>query len=157
MGKLLKILPVFLFLLLGALGGDWLHRQRAGAALPAEGQAAAATLAPAPAAATVSMPLPEQFFVPIVRNGNLRAVMVLSLGLDVVETRVEALHAREFRLRDALLRALMIHANTGGFDGNFTAEPRLELLGATLLAAAQKIAGEDVRAILIGDIARQEQ
>lgn len=153
MGKLLKILPVFLFLVLGALGGDWLHRQRADAALPPGGEVAA----PAPAAATVSMPLPEQFFVPIVRNGSLRAVMVLSLGLEVVETRVEALHAREFRLRDAMLRALMIHANTGGFDGNFTAEPRLELLGATLLAAAQKVAGEDVRAILIGDIARQEQ
>ncbi len=151
MGKILKILPVVLFLVLGALGGDWLHRQRADASLPA------AEVVAAPSVPTVSMPLPEQFFVPIVRNGSLRAVMVLSLGLEVVEARVEALHAREFQLRDAMLRALMIHANTGGFDGNFTAEPRLDLLGAILLEATRKVAGEDVRRILIGDIARQEQ
>lgn len=151
MGKILKILPVLLFLIAGTGLGDWLHSQRADAAAPA-----GAPIQPAPAP-TVSMPLPEQFFVPIVRNGSLRAVMVLSLGLEVVESGVEPLHAREFQLRDALLRALMIHANTGGFDGNFTAEPRLHLLGETLLEAARKVGGEDVRAVLIGDIARQEQ
>lgn len=153
MGKLLKIVPVLLFLVLGALGGDWLHRQRVDAGLSGDEVAPG----PARAAATVSMPLPEQFFVPIVRNGSLRAVMVLGLGLEVEEARLEAVHAREFQLRDALLRALMIHANTGGFDGNFTAEPRLELLGAILLDAARKVVGEDVHAILIGDIARQER
>lgn len=153
MRKLLTILPVLLMLVLGALAGDWLHRQRAAASLP-EAEASPAAPASVP---TVSMPIPEQFFVPIVRNGSLRAVMVLGLGFEVVEKRLDAVHAREFQLRDALLRRLMIHANTGGFDGNFTAEPRLALLGDILLEAAQQVVGEDVRRVLIGDIARQEQ
>lgn len=151
MRNLLKILPILLFLIMGIGAGDWLHRQRADAAAPQR-----EAVAP-PKEPTVSMPLPEQFFVPIVRNGSLRAVMVLSLGLEVVEARLEPLHAREFQLRDAMLRALMVHANTGGFDGNFTAEPRLRLLGDILLEAARKVGGEDVRAVLIGDIARQDE
>ena len=153
MRKILAILPVLLMLVLGALAGDWLARQRAAASLP-EPEAAPAAPASVP---TVSMPIKEQFFVPIVRNGSLRSVMVLGLGFEVVEKRLDAVHAREFQLRDALLRRLMIHANTGGFDGNFTAEPRLSLLGDILLEAAQKVAGDDVRRVLIGDIARQEQ
>lgn len=161
MGKLLKVLPVLLVLVLGALGGDWLHRKGAGvppdADDPAAEEGAETAPAPGPAPETVSVPLPEQFFVPIVRNGSLRSVMVLSLGLEVVEARLEAVRGREFQLRDAMLRALMIHANTGGFDGNFTAEPRLDLLGTILLEAAQRVSGEDVRRVLVGDIARQEQ
>ena len=151
MRKILTILPVVLMLVLGALAGDWLHRQRAAASLPeAEG-------APAPPAAvpTVSMPIPEQFFVPIVRNGSLRSVMVLGLGFEVVEKRLDAVHAREFQLRDALLRRLMIHANTGGFDGNFTSEARLAPLRERLQKAAQASTDLPVKAVLIEDIARQ--
>ena len=150
MRKLLTIVPPLLFLVLGALGGEWLYRQQAGASLPVEATAPAAV-------ATVSMPIPEQFFVPIVRNGTLRSVMVLGLGFEVVESRLGEVRARDFQLRDALLRRLMIHANTGGFDGNFTAEPRLTLLAEILLESAQQVVGEDVRRVLVGDIARQEQ
>ena len=50
----------------------------------------------------------------------------------------------------------MIAASAGGFDGNFTAEARLEPLRAAILAAAQKIAGPNVQAVLIEDISRKE-
>lgn len=152
MGKILKLLPILVALVAGIALGDWLHGQKGGAALPEEVE----TSRPDPGP-TIDVEFPSQFFVPIVRNGNLRSVMVLELGMEVVEARAEAVYAQEFRLRDALLRALMIHANTGGFDGNFTSEPHLKLLGDTLLAAAHGISGEDVQTILIGNIARQEQ
>ncbi|HRO16174.1 MAG TPA: hypothetical protein PLL33_14275 [Paracoccus sp. (in: a-proteobacteria)] len=99
---------------------------------------------------------PQQFFVPILRDGRLDSTMVLTLTLEMPAAATETVHAHEFKLRDALLRQLLIHANTGGFDGNFTAEAHLRALRETLLAAAQEVRPE-ITAVLIGDIARQER
>lgn len=99
---------------------------------------------------------PQQFFVPILRDGRLDSTMVLTLTLEMPSERAETVHAHEFKLRDALLRQLLIHANTGGFDGNFTAEAHLRTLRETLLAAARGVRPE-ITAVLIGDIARQER
>lgn len=158
MRHILRFAPVLLMMVIGIALGDWLHVQRTAAAVPdaAAADSAVAQSSPAAVGPLTSIALPNQFFVPIVRNGNLRSTMILGLGMEVREDRVQAVHAQEFRLRDALLRALMVHANTGGFDGNFTSEPHLRLLGEVLLVAAQKVAGSDVQAILIGDIARQD-
>ena len=98
---------------------------------------------------------PQQFFVPVVRNGRLESTMVLSLSLEVPAGSAENVYAHELKLRDAVLRQLLIHANTGGFDGNFTAEPQLRTLRADLARTAQATVPE-VSAVLIGDIARQE-
>lgn len=100
---------------------------------------------------------PNQFFVPILRNGTTTAVMILSLTIEMPADARPTVEAQEHRLRDALLNALMIQANTGGFDGNFTSEPTLERLRAALLDAAQKAAGPTIKRVLIEDIARQEQ
>nr|WP_233253459.1 hypothetical protein [Paracoccus binzhouensis] len=100
---------------------------------------------------------PNQFFVPIMRNGSPTAIMVLSLTIEMPASARPEIEAQEHRLRDALLNALMIQANTGGFDGNFTAEPALQRLRAALLAAGRKAAGPGVQRILIEDIGRQEQ
>ena len=67
------------------------------------------------------------------------------------------IEAQEAKLRDALLGDLMIEANTGGFDGNFTAETSLNRLRNSLQAAGQRAAGTDVQRVLIEDIGRQEQ
>lgn len=98
---------------------------------------------------------PQQFFVPVMRNGRLESTMVLSLSLEVPSSAAETVYAHELKLRDAMLRQLLIHANTGGFDGNFTAEPQLRALRADLAKSAQATIPE-VGAVLIGDIARQE-
>lgn len=103
-----------------------------------------------------AFPFPQQFFVPLVRDGAVRATMVLSLGVEIPEGREENVYRIEMRLRDALLRRLMQHANTGGFDGNFTSDVHLRTLREALLGAARSIAGDKVQAVLIGDIARKE-
>ena len=82
--------------------------------------------------------------------------MILSLSLEMPEGERERVNAHELKLRDGLLRQLLIHANTGGFDGNFTAEPQLRALRAELLATAQGIVPA-ITGILIEDIARQER
>lgn len=99
---------------------------------------------------------PSQFFVPLMRNGDMGAVMILTLTLETGGADLPALEQQEHRLRDALLRELLIHANTGGFDGNFTSEARLAPLRDRLLKAAQASTTLAVKAVLIEDIARQE-
>lgn len=100
---------------------------------------------------------PHQFFVPLVRDGTLRSVMILSISLELPDEIAEAAYRQENRLRDAILRALLIHANSGGFDGNFTADAHVELLRQTLLQTARTASGLPVSAVMIGDIARQDQ
>lgn len=98
---------------------------------------------------------PSQFFVPLMRNGDLGAVMILTLTIETPGADLPAMEQQEHRLRDALLRELLIHANTGGFDGNFTSEARLAPLRERLQKAAQASTGLTVKAVLIEDIARQ--
>jgi len=108
------------------------------------------------AAATAWFKFPQQFFVPVLHGGRLDSTMILSLSVEMPETATEEVYAHEIKLRDALLRQLLIHANTGGFDGNFTTEAHLRKLRGDLTATAQDIV-PGIREILIGDIARQER
>ncbi|TJZ92605.1 hypothetical protein FA743_06990 [Paracoccus gahaiensis] len=98
---------------------------------------------------------PTQFFVPLVRQGDMRDIMILTLTLQTDAASAPALATKEHALRDALLRALMIHANTGGFDGNYTADRNLALLRESLLKAGQTVTDLPLTAVLIEDIARQ--
>jgi flagellar FliL protein len=98
---------------------------------------------------------PSQFFVPLMRNGDMGALMILTLTIETPGAELAAMEQQEHRLRDALLRELLIHANTGGFDGNFTSEARLAPLRERLHKAAQASTDLTVKAVLIEDIARQ--
>lgn len=149
MKRLLKILPVIVLFVSGLFAGDWMRTSVAGTARDDARASRSGDIS--------SYKFPTPFYVPIVRNGSLRAAMVLELGLDVSGSGQEAVSKQELQLRDSLLRALMIHANTGGFDGNFTSEAHLNLLADTLLTAARRIVGDDAKKILIVNIARQNR
>lgn len=183
--KLLPVLLSVLALVAGAVGGDLLRGTTAAgvaapgpqAALPADELPALEPIAadsaipsPSPAAppppaepgdadaaaATAWFKFPQQFFVPVLHGGHLDSTMILSLSVEMPETATEEVYAHEIKLRDALLRQLLIHANTGGFDGNFTTEAHLRKLRAELTATARAIVPR-IGEILIGDIARQER
>ena len=108
------------------------------------------------APATAWFEFPQQFLVPILHDGRLDSTMILTLSVEMQGAARETVYAHEIKLRDALLRRLLIHANTGGFDGNFTSEAQLRKLRAELAAAVQEVVPE-ITGILIGDIARQER
>lgn len=99
--------------------------------------------------------LDNQFIVPVVEQGDISAMVVLGLGLEVTAGSKDAIYQLVPRLRDALLRVMFDHANAGGFSGNFTEGGRLDDLRRALLEAAQKVAGDAVTAVLISNIARQ--
>ena len=173
-----KIIPIALPLLAlvgGAFGGDML-RAPASPSAPAAETAGADGHDAAPAddghgggedhggddhggggdaAEAAFFQFPTQFFVPLMRQGDLRDVMILTVTLQTDGASLDALSKKEHTLRDALLRQLMIHANTGGFDGNFTADRNLVTLREGLLQAAKTATDVPVTAVLIEDIARQ--
>lgn len=167
-----KIIPIALPVLAlvgGAFGGDML-RAPASPADPATEAAAADDHGAAPAddghgggdhggggdpTEAAYFQFPTQFFVPLMRQGDLRDVMILTVTLQTDGANLQALSKKEHILRDALLRQLMIHANTGGFDGNFTADRNLVTLREGLLQAAKAATDAPVTAVLIEDIARQ--
>jgi flagellar protein FliL len=100
--------------------------------------------------------LNNQFVVPVVENGNVTAMVILSLSLEVSPGSTEAVYAREPKLRDVFLQVLFDHANSGGFRGTFTDGANLVVLRTALLEIARRTLGEIVTDVLIVDIARQD-
>ncbi len=101
--------------------------------------------------------LANQFVVPIVRNGAVRSLVVMSLNVEVATGQSGAVFEREPRLRDSFLRVMFAHANIGGFDGQFTEAAAMAPLREALLEAAQGIlGGSSTYDVLITDITRQD-
>ncbi len=130
-------------------------------AAPAEGQGEAA---PADAGgdhgADSGVPdyvkLSNQFIVPVVEEGRVAAMVILSLTLEVPVGGSEAIYAREPKLRDAFLQVLFDHANAGGFRGAFTDGANLVILRSALREVATRIMAGGVSDVLIADIVRQD-
>jgi flagellar FliL protein len=176
MGKLLPVLIV-LFGLIGGTGAGYLLRPAADPDAPADAEVDVAAddhAAPEPAdddhaaahdagghdapAGPVNdfVKLNNQFVVPVVRDGGVTAIVVLSLSLETESGQAERVYAFEPKLRDAFLQVLFDHANAGGFDGNFTADDSLGALRRSLRESAQAVLGPAVKDILLLDILRQD-
>lgn len=100
--------------------------------------------------------LNNQFVIPVVEDGIVAALVVMSLNLEVTVGSRTAIFAAEPKLRDAFLQVMFDHANIGGFSGNFTSGTNMRALRNELRRAAREIAGEQVTDVLIIDIVRQD-
>lgn len=100
--------------------------------------------------------LNNQFVVPVVESGEVAALVILSLSLEVTAGMTEEVYAREPKLRDLFLQVLFDHANAGGFRGAFTQSNNMETLRNALVEVARKSLGAAVTDVLIVDIVRQD-
>ncbi|MEO0370906.1 MAG: flagellar basal body-associated protein FliL [Pseudomonadota bacterium] len=100
--------------------------------------------------------LNNQFVVPVVSDGSVSSLVVMSLSLEVDIDMRATVFQREPKLRDALLQVMFDHANIGGFDGAFTEANNLAILRAGLTDVARKIVPGNVYAVLIVELARQD-
>jgi len=161
-----KLLPVILGIVGLVLGGGagWLLRPAAPADAAADdsgcgpmapGEDPAAVPA-APDEETEFIKLNNQFVVPVVENGAVAAMVILSLNLEIRKGEGEAVYQKEPRLRDAFLQTLFNHANSGGFRGSFTDPAAMDLLRTALRETAIAALGKSVKDVLIVDIVRQD-
>jgi len=160
-----KLLPVVLGLLgLGlGMGAGVALRPPAEAADHAAADGSDATDHPTgPAKAIDPATLPDyvklnnQFIVPVLEDGRVVSMVIVSLSLEVAQGTTEKVYAREPKLRDAFLQVLFGHANSGGFRGSFTDAANLVVLRKALLEVAQTTLGDVVTDVLIVDIVRQD-
>lgn len=124
-------------------------------------EAAEMTAAATPARMDVSeereyAKLNNQFIIPIVEDGLVAALVVMSLNLEVTVGSRTAIFAAEPKLRDRFLQVMFDHANTGGFSGNFTTGTNMRILRDDLLRAAVAVSGQRVTDVLVIDIVRQD-
>ncbi len=98
----------------------------------------------------------NQFVVPVVDQGKVKALVVLSLNIEVEPGTKEQAFQREPKLRSAFNQVLFDHANAGGFDGVFTSANNMMVLENALFEAAYKILGDIAKSVLIADIVRQD-
>lgn len=100
--------------------------------------------------------LSKQFVVPVISDGRVSSLVVISLSIEVDAALLNTIFTMEPKLRDAFLTVMFLHANSGGFDGEFTrGEPMNDLRGS-LREAAQDILGHAVTDVLITEIVRQD-
>lgn len=109
-----------------------------------------------PDAARDYVKLSNQFVVPVVKDGKVESLVVMSLSLEVESGQTETVYQREPKLRDAFLRVMFDHANFGGFSGSFTNNSSMTRLRTALREVAQKTLGTIVSDVLIMDIIRQD-
>ena len=153
-----KLLPVILALigLGGGVGAGYALRPAPEPAAPGHD----VTESPEPEAvdedAIDYVKLNNQFVVPVVDDGRVSSLVVMSLSLAVKSGDNAAVYEKEPKLRDAFLEVMFEHANAGGFNGTFTATVNREILRKALLETAQKILGSDVSEVLIVEFARQD-
>lgn len=100
--------------------------------------------------------LNNQFVVPILEEGRIGAMVVLSLSVEVTRGNAQSVYEREPKLRDGFLQVLFDHANRGGFDGEFTNANSMDVLRRMLAEVAQDLLGEVSHGVLITEIARQD-
>ncbi len=98
----------------------------------------------------------NQFIIPLVDDGLVNGIVVVSISLEVVEGTIAEVHTLEPKVRDRFLQVLFNHANNGGFSGNFTDFRYIKSLKDELLRNAQVVAGKNVTDVLILDLVRQD-
>ena len=128
----------------------------AGVFLRSAPQEQAATADAEPKVPPEYVKLNNQFVIPVVESGQVAALVVVSLSLEVTTGSTETVFAREPKLRDVFLQVLFDHANAGGFRGSFTDGSNLIVLRQALKEVAVQVLGDMVNDILIVDIARQD-
>ena len=102
------------------------------------------------------MKIERQFVVPVLEDERVSSLVVLSLAVEVDAGESDIVFEHEPKLRDAFLSVLFTHAQSRGFDGDFTQERRLEDLRGSLTNAAQEVLGKRAHGILLTGIVRQD-
>lgn len=117
----------------------------------------AAAHAPSHGPELESVSLDKPFVVPVFDRETIVGMVVVSLSVEVAHGKGGEVSTLQPRLRDGFLAAMFRHANSGGFDGSFTAGQKMSDLKSALRAVAQEVMPEaGVGDVLVTEIVRQD-
>jgi len=97
----------------------------------------------------------RQFVAPVVRDGRPEAMVILDVVLELSPTASEGFFSNEPLLRDAVLRALLTVSGRGDLTVMREDKNLFEELRAAILQNVKEVVGDDVRAVLLMDVAYQ--
>jgi flagellar basal body-associated protein FliL len=101
--------------------------------------------------------LERKFVVPLVRGNRVRSLVVIDLRLEVRRSAEGRAQEMKPKVRDVFLDTLYAMAVAGSFDGDLYSNNVQGEMRARLLEAARQVLQDDARAILIGELLRQDQ
>ncbi|MFO1105078.1 MAG: flagellar basal body-associated FliL family protein [Amaricoccus sp.] len=140
-----------------AAAGEHGDDHAAPAAAPCPEAEAAEKPAPKPEGELAYVAIEKPFIAPIFRDDKIVAMVMMSLSVEVGKEGETTVKDAEPRLRDAFLKVMFRHANSGGFDGSFTVGQKIEDLKSGLLQAARTVLPEaPISEVLITELARQD-
>lgn len=100
--------------------------------------------------------LPNQFVVPVIMNNRVRAMVILTVAIEVETGLGDQVRALEPKLRDTFLSELFALAALDGFKDDLISRQTLDLVKRALSEKAKAVLGQDSVSVLITDMARQD-
>lgn len=109
------------------------------------------------AAAPTYMKFNRQFVVPVMKSGRIESLVLLNLNLELGPSAPSNAYTLEPKLRDSIMRELLVLSHAGVFSYDLTSAETYDKLRAALLLASENVITEGVENVLILDLARQDQ
>lgn len=100
--------------------------------------------------------LDKQFIVPVIAQGRVQSLMVISIALRITEGYGTTVFDHEPKLRDEFLQTLFIHGQSEGFATIFQKPHVLADLRDSLLQAAKRVLGDVAHEVLLTNIVRKD-
>ena len=158
--KLLAILLIPIGLVAGLAGGHFLAPEVEEEPKEEQEQEAAAEQKKPPApidlADTDYANLDKHFIVPVIEDGSVSSLVVITMAVEVSRENKELVFEHEPKLRSEFLNVFFNHAQSGGFSGVFIQSQLMSDLRASLNAAAWSVLGDAARQVLITSLTRQD-
>lgn len=100
--------------------------------------------------------LPSQFVVPVIMDNRVRAMVILTVALEVEVGQGDRVRALEPKLRDEFLAELFSLAALDGFKDELISRKTLELVKRALSVRSSEVLGLQNVTVLVTDMARQD-
>lgn len=100
--------------------------------------------------------LPNQFVIPVILNNRVRAMVILTVALEVQTGAADEVRMLEPKLRDMFLSELFSLAALDGFRDEIISRQTLDLVKRALTERSKDVLGKQVVTVLITDMARQD-
>lgn len=99
----------------------------------------------------------RNFIVPVVGSSRVQALILISVSIEMEESKIEEAQTREPNIRDAFMKSLLAMSHEGLFNQDITDPDVYSEIQKRLMETAKTSIDENVKSVLLVDFARQDQ